>query len=104
MLAERTSCMRQCGFAVPGRQGRQQLWCPPQAAQLATYVQAARGVPYAQLDPREANSGVLFSGSGFGSVVTWLNRHELGVPAGGAGCATLVLPHKDTSSRRNSRT
>ena len=63
------------------------FWFPPQVAQVAGYVQAARGVDYPRLDGREAGSRALFSASGLRQVVAWLQEHGLAAPAGGGSCA-----------------
>jgi hypothetical protein len=63
------------------------FWFPQQSGQLASYVQASRGVEYARLDAREASSRMLFSGSGFRNVASWLSEHGLTAPGNGPRCA-----------------
>lgn len=61
-------------------------WFPGQSRQLAAYAKVAMGVDYRDLDPRAASGRRLFSGSGFGSVASWLKQRGLSAPAPGARC------------------
>ncbi|HEX8011598.1 MAG TPA: hypothetical protein VF814_11785 [Casimicrobiaceae bacterium] len=63
------------------------FWFPQQTLQLARYVEATRGVRYAQLDVREATGRTLFSASGFRAIAAWYNAREPRTPANGSRCA-----------------
>ncbi len=61
-------------------------WFAQEWAQVSTYVQAARGVDVAALDPREASGRALFSGSGARAAAAWLARKGIRPRGSNARC------------------